>query len=79
MLSGLCYLYWREINISVAISTPTWKGEEIFNVPQQYDNRIDHFVDWGNHSTLVAHWTVCQQVEQSILHVGHDSYQILSH
>ena len=32
----------------------------------------------GSRGTVVAHWTVGQQVERSILHLGH-SYQNLNH
>ena len=32
----------------------------------------------GSHSTVVACWTAGQHLEQSILHLGHDSYQNLS-
>ena len=32
---------------------------------------------WSSHSTVVEHWTAGQQVEYSVLHLGHDSYQNL--
>ena len=33
----------------------------------------------GSHNTVVVRWTVDQQVKQSILHLGHDSYQNSPH
>ena len=38
-----------------------------------------HCLMWGSCSTAVACWTTSQQVEQAILHLGHDWYPNSSH
>ena len=48
--------------------------DNIFFITSEFVTRRER----GSNSTVAASWTAGQQVEQSILHLGHVSYQNIS-